>query len=114
MVSTINKHLGEKLRQERLVRGFSMKVLADALGITHQQVQKYEKGINQISVEKVLDICRILKMPVSVFLSGLEKPCEDILQHERMAISVSKDFMKIKKPTNQVAISRLIKSMAEE
>jgi transcriptional regulator with XRE-family HTH domain len=48
-------------------------VLADALGVTFQQVQKYEKGMNRISSGRLVRIAEILKVPIAFFFEGLEK-----------------------------------------
>lgn len=67
-------HVGQKVRMFRLAAGFSQEKLGDALDITFQQVQKYEKGVNRIGAGRLRDIARILSVPISAFYDGLDQP----------------------------------------
>jgi transcriptional regulator with XRE-family HTH domain len=66
----IDIHVGAKVKSRRLMLGLSQEELASAIGLTFQQVQKYERGTNRISVSRLVDICRALKVPFSYFLDG--------------------------------------------
>jgi transcriptional regulator with XRE-family HTH domain len=66
----VDLHVGGKVKTRRLMLGLSQEELAQAIGLTFQQVQKYEKGTNRISVSRLMDISRALKSPVDYFLSG--------------------------------------------
>jgi transcriptional regulator with XRE-family HTH domain len=66
----IDIHVGGKVKTRRLMLGLSQEELANAIGLTFQQVQKYERGTNRISVSRLVDICRALKVPFSYFLDG--------------------------------------------
>lgn len=68
----IDKILGRKLRLKRISVGFSQQKLAKQLDITFQQIQKYENGINRISVSRLIQISKVLKISTIEFLSGLE------------------------------------------
>jgi transcriptional regulator with XRE-family HTH domain len=61
----IDVHVGKRIRVRRTILGMSQETLADALGITFQQVQKYEKGINKISVDRLQQICNTLGITMS-------------------------------------------------
>jgi transcriptional regulator with XRE-family HTH domain len=65
--------IGKRVRTLRMQRGLSQTTLADALGLTFQQVQKYEKGVNRISSGRLMRIAEILKTPIGFFFEGLEK-----------------------------------------
>jgi transcriptional regulator with XRE-family HTH domain len=67
----IDKHVGMKLRARRIKLSMSQSTLADALGLTFQQVQKYEKGANRIGAGRLQQIAQILQMPVESFFEGL-------------------------------------------
>jgi transcriptional regulator with XRE-family HTH domain len=69
-VHPTDKHVGARLRMRRLVLDMSQGEIAKALGLTFQQVQKYEKGANRISASRLQHLCRILKVPVSFFFEG--------------------------------------------
>jgi transcriptional regulator with XRE-family HTH domain len=67
----IDKHVGGKVRMRRLMLDMSQEKLAGELGVTFQQVQKYEKGTNRISASRLQQIASILQVPVAVFFEGL-------------------------------------------
>ena len=66
----IDKHVGSRVRMRRMMLGMSQEKLGDALGLTFQQVQKYEKGTNRIGASRVQQIANILQVPVSFFFEG--------------------------------------------
>jgi len=72
MAHATDVHIGKRLREARLACGLSQDQLGKRLGVSFQQVQKYEKGTNRIGGSRLWDICRILDMPVSFFFEGLE------------------------------------------
>jgi transcriptional regulator with XRE-family HTH domain len=67
----IDKHVGAKLRLRRTTLGMSQSTLAEALGLTFQQVQKYENGANRIGAGRLQQIAHILEVPVESFFEGL-------------------------------------------
>jgi transcriptional regulator with XRE-family HTH domain len=70
MVDPIDKYVGARLRMRRLMLGMSQTDVANALGLTFQQVQKYEKGTNRISASRLQRLCEILKVPIPFFFEG--------------------------------------------
>ena len=69
--TSIDRKLGQRVRSRRLEIGMSQERLAELLGVTFQQVQKYEKGVNRIASSRLLDIASALQQPVSRFFEGL-------------------------------------------
>jgi transcriptional regulator with XRE-family HTH domain len=69
----VDLYVGTRLRIRRKVLGLSQTQLADALGITFQQIQKYERGANRISASKLYEAARLLQAPVSYFFEGLDE-----------------------------------------
>lgn len=67
----IDVHVGEQVRTRRKQLGLSQERLADALGLTFQQVQKYERGTNRISASKLWDTATFLEVPINWFFQGL-------------------------------------------
>ncbi len=65
-----DKHVGSRVRMRRMMLGMSQEKLGDALGLTFQQVQKYEKGTNRIGASRLQQISHILQVPVSFFFEG--------------------------------------------
>ena len=66
----IDKHVGSRVRMRRMMLAMSQEKLGDALGLTFQQVQKYEKGANRIGASRLQQISSILQVPVSFFFEG--------------------------------------------
>jgi transcriptional regulator with XRE-family HTH domain len=66
----IDKHVGSRVRMRRMMLSMSQEKLGDALGLTFQQVQKYEKGTNRIGASRLQQISLILQVPVSFFFEG--------------------------------------------
>lgn len=69
--NAVDKKLGQRVRTRRLEIGMSQEKLAELLGVTFQQVQKYEKGVNRIAASRLFDIAAALDMPVSRFFENL-------------------------------------------
>jgi transcriptional regulator with XRE-family HTH domain len=69
--NAIDRKLGQRVRSRRLEIGMSQERLAELLGVTFQQVQKYEKGVNRIAASRLHDISSALDMPVARFFEGL-------------------------------------------
>lgn len=72
--SPIDVHVGRRVRLHRKAMGMSQERLAAGLGLTFQQVQKYERGANRISASKLYEIARIFRVPVGSFFEGLDDP----------------------------------------
>ena len=72
----VDRHVGNRVRMRRLLVGMSQEKMGDLLGITFQQVQKYEKGSNRISASRLYQIARILGVPIQFLFDELqpEKP----------------------------------------
>jgi transcriptional regulator with XRE-family HTH domain len=66
----IDKYVGSRVRMRRMMLGMSQEKLGNALGLTFQQVQKYEKGTNRIGASRLQQISNILQVPVSFFFEG--------------------------------------------
>lgn len=66
-----DKHVGARVRIRRLMLKMSQEKLGDELGITFQQIQKYERGTNRISASRLQDMSRILDVPIPFFFEGL-------------------------------------------
>lgn len=78
----VDSHVGARVKSRRLMLGLSQEELAKSIGLTFQQVQKYERGTNRISVSRLIEISRALKTPVDFFLGG----CAAIAQGTRPAL----------------------------
>jgi transcriptional regulator with XRE-family HTH domain len=122
--STIDAHIGSRLRLRRALLGLSQEKLATMLGITFQQVQKYERGTNRISGSRLYDLALALDTPVSFFFDGIPSgpgtaaaslPCpDDALEPSTMrreAMEIVRAYYAVPVAARQ-SIYQLLKSMA--
>jgi len=124
----IDKHVGSRVRMRRMMLGMSQEKLGDALGLTFQQVQKYEKGSNRIGASRLQQISIILQVPVSFFFEGAPTPeGESFGLNEAPSpayvtdflattdgLTLVKAFMRIRAPKLRRRIVELVEEMAAE
>lgn len=72
--------IGKKIKLRRKELGMSQEKLGEAIGVSYQQIQKYEKGIDKISLEKLVKIATALALPLSFFLEIIEKEGEEKME----------------------------------
>jgi transcriptional regulator with XRE-family HTH domain len=128
-LNPIDKYVGNRLRMRRLMLDMSQTDIADALGLTFQQVQKYEKGTNRIGASRLQHIAQILQVPVSFFFeeaptapgrwpSGTTEPRSASYVTDFLAtsdgLSLAKAFMLVENPKLRRAIVRLVEEIAPE
>jgi len=82
MESNFNQHLGSKLRMRRLSLGLTQTKVAQAINVTFQQIQKYEKGTNGISSLRIMQLSNFLKVPVVYFFEDFPVYSEAIQNNE--------------------------------
>ena len=68
----IDVHVGNRVRLRRTRLGMSQERLGEALGLTFQQVQKYERGANRVGASRLYDLSRVLEVPVSYFFDDMD------------------------------------------
>ncbi len=125
----IDLAIGSRLRLRRLAMGFSQETLARALGITFQQIQKYERGTNRIFASRLFHLARVLRVPVSYFFQGLspegeespgaataarpeEEGVQDLLGRSD-SLKLIQAFNRISDPVVRRQIYALVKSVGE-
>src|SRR5690348_14474320 len=69
--SPIDVHVGSRIRLRRTLLGMSQERLGEALGLTFQQVQKYERGVNRVGASRLFDLSRVLDVPISFFFDDM-------------------------------------------
>lgn len=89
--SPIDVHVGSRIRSRRMALKISQEKLADGLGLTFQQVQKYEKGINRVGASRLQMIAAILTVPVSFFFE--DAPNQPAVTRKKAAHDSSIDFI---------------------
>jgi transcriptional regulator with XRE-family HTH domain len=125
--NAIDKRIGQKVRTRRLEVNMSQEKLAELLGVTFQQVQKYEKGVNRIAASRLFDIASSLEVPVAHFFEGLtagragrgvaEDPAESFL-YETIStpegLQLVSMFASIKNPKVRRRVLDLVRALTEE
>ena len=105
---------GIRIHKLRIAKGLSRMQLAPQIGVTHQQLQKYEKGTNRISFGRMCLIAKVLGKPLDHFCEDADSNSEFISsQHQRMAIEVSRNFMKVTSEISQKAINDLVRKLSK-
>ena len=97
MPHPVDVHVGKQLRTQRIIMGLSQEALAKAVGITFQQVQKYERGVNRMSAGRLYDFSKVLSVPVAYFFEGYDgqpkaRPAEFAPEHSGVAETTTADF----------------------
>ena len=80
----LDRHIGLRLKMRRILRNLSQDELAQSLGITFQQIQKYERAMNRISAARLYEIAKILSVPLTYFYEGYEEENEKYLVAENV------------------------------
>lgn len=109
----IERHVGFRIRQRRILLGLTQQQLAEMIGVTYQQAHKYERGMNRVSAGRLYEIARVLGVDVSYFFEGLDddRPGE-ISQRQRLCLEVSRNFASIENERHQEAISHLCRILS--
>ena len=120
----IDIQVGNRVRIRRMLIGMSQERLGDLLGLTFQQVQKYEKGVNRIGAGRLFEVSRILNVPVDFFYEGVNDAAQGATESDGAPVmdfvssgeglQLSLAFMKIKDAKVRKRVLDLVKSLAEE
>ena len=111
----IDRHVGARIRERRIMLGLTQQQLADLIGVTYQQAHKYERGINRVSAGRLFEIAQVLSVPVSYFFDGLDEHSgRAISPRERMCLELARNFAQIPNERHQEALSQLARVLASE
>jgi transcriptional regulator with XRE-family HTH domain len=114
-IQDIDHHVGARVRERRIMLGFTQQQLADLIGVTYQQAHKYERGINRISAGRLYEISHVLSVPVNYFFDGLDgKTSRAVSPRERMCLELARNFAQIPNEKHQEALSQLARVLAAE
>jgi transcriptional regulator with XRE-family HTH domain len=124
----MDAHVGTRVRLRRMLLGMSQEKLGECLGLTFQQVQKYEKGINRIGASRLFDLSQVLGVPIQFFYDDgptvqmdesapgfSEQPAESYVVEflgSRDGLELNKAFVKIADPRVRRSIVELVRSLA--
>jgi transcriptional regulator with XRE-family HTH domain len=112
--SAIDRHVGARIRERRIMLGLSQQQMADMIGVTYQQAHKYERGINRISAGRLYEITRVLNVPITYFFEGLDitEDDESLNPRQRMCLELARNFASISNQRHQEALSQLARALA--
>jgi transcriptional regulator with XRE-family HTH domain len=122
----IDAQVGNRVRLRRMLIGMSQERLGELLGLTFQQVQKYEKGVNRIGAGRLFEVARILGVPIDYFYEGVApQPGGGFAENEASppvmefvssgeGLQLSLAFMKIKDAKLRKRVLDLVKQMADD
>lgn len=126
----IDTHVGARLRLRRMLLGMSQEKLGEQLGLTFQQVQKYEKGVNRVGASRLFDLAQVLGVPVQYFYDELDPESVDHNGHARgfgersnetyvvdflstrEGLELNKAFTRVTDPKVRRAIIDLVRTLA--
>jgi transcriptional regulator with XRE-family HTH domain len=114
--SHVDKIIGSRIRARRLMAGMTQERLAEALNITFQQVQKYEKGANRVTVSRMIEIAKALDVEVTSFLDGAAIPGgkAEALLSDKETVQLVCAFNAIKSARARQAVLDIARALAGE
>ena len=109
----VERHVGLRIRQRRILLGLTQQQLAELIGVTYQQAHKYERGVNRISAGRLYEIARVLGVTVGYFFEGIDDEIRQPMnQRQRLCLEVSRNFASIENESHQEAVSQLCRILA--
>ncbi len=108
----IDKRIGQRIRERRIVLGLSQTELADGLGITFQQLQKYENGSNRIAAGRLYGCAQLLDVPPEYFFEGLEGSDTPDETRSNEALKLTRAYYCISDPTERLHVRKLVQALA--
>jgi transcriptional regulator with XRE-family HTH domain len=111
----IDRHVGARIRERRLMLGLSQQELADAIGVTYQQAHKYERGLNRIAAGRLYEIAQALDVPISWFFDGISPGQEPapLTERQRLRLEIARTIAQIGNEQYQLALSQMARALAE-
>jgi transcriptional regulator with XRE-family HTH domain len=109
--NSVDRHVGKRVREARNLRGVGQERLAVQLGLTFQQIQKYEKGVNRIAASRLLAIAQLLQVPVEFFYDGApndEGPAASSAADERELL---RTVLAVRSPENRRLLMEVARVM---
>ncbi len=126
----VDVHVGKRLRLRRTILGLSQEAIGNAIGVTFQQVQKYERGVNRMGASRLFEFSKILSVPVSYFFEEMDKhaghasPIAGVaeetqgFEHEKMSsretLEMMRSYYRIGDQVARKRIFELIKALADD
>jgi len=111
----IDRYVGARIRERRIMLGLTQQQLADLIGVTYQQAHKYERGINRVSAGRLFEVAQVLSVRGNYFFDGLDQENDKAISpRERMCLELARNFAQIPNERHQEALSQLARVLAAE
>ena len=114
----IDRHIGSRLRERRLMLGLSQQRVGELIGVTSQQLHKYEAGLNRISAGRLYQIAQTLAVEITYMFEDFgseqwpEAKVSDLMLQHRLLLELARNFTVIKNPKQQEAVAAFVRAMA--
>jgi transcriptional regulator with XRE-family HTH domain len=113
-VMDIDRYVGARMRERRIMLGLTLKQLAPLAGVTYQQAYKYENGINRVSAGRLYHIAQVLKVDIGYFFEGAGRdPAGTPIHRKRMPLELMRNFMAIPDRRHQGEVAALARALAQ-
>jgi transcriptional regulator with XRE-family HTH domain len=110
----VDRHVGARMRERRIMLGLTQQQMAELIGVTYQQAHKYEKGINRIAAGRLHNIAQALGVDVGYFFEGLNSDrAFRATPQQRMLLELARNFISIPERRHQEAMCALARALAE-
>jgi transcriptional regulator with XRE-family HTH domain len=109
----VDRHVGARIRERRIILGLTQQQMADLIGVTYQQAHKYEKGINRVAAGRLYSIAQALGVEVSYFYEGLQTGGTLVPSpSQRLLLDLARNFLNIPDPSHREAVAALARRLA--
>jgi transcriptional regulator with XRE-family HTH domain len=109
----VDRHVGARIRERRLVLGLTQQQMAELIGVTYQQAHKYEKGMNRVSAGRLCRIADALGVGVGYFFERIDSDdAPKITQRQRLLLDLARNFISIPDRKHQEAICSLARALS--
>lgn len=112
-LNKVNKNIGHKVKERRIALGMSRVYFASAIGVTHQQVQKYETGANRISVARMLLIARALRTGYDHFINDVMLTTPSPTTRSTKRLIIAQSLSKIRSPESLEIVGSIVNVLAK-
>ena len=111
----IDRHVGGRMRERRIMLGLSQQQLAELVGVTYQQAHKYEQGINRMAAGQLYQVAQVLGVDVGYFFEGIggDETFRPTQQEQRLLLELARNFMAIPHRRHQEETVALVRALAE-
>jgi transcriptional regulator with XRE-family HTH domain len=109
----IDRQVGARIRERRIMLGLTQQQMAELIGVTYQQAHKYEKGFNRVSAGRLYAFAQALGVEVGFFFEGIRaRQTTEPAPHQRLMLELARSFTSIRSRQHQEALGQLARALA--